>query len=90
MLAPYRHRFRRRHGVDAVALHDAVAVLEAVVPGTLATTPMPCQVACDLGPARGMLVPDRRPEWRAVDVALGADRRPGAGRDRWPGSGGLG
>ena len=39
-------------------LHDAVALLEAIVPGTLRPSPIPLQVACDLGPARGATVPD--------------------------------
>lgn len=75
MLAPYRIAHRRHHGVDAVALHDTVATLEAVLPGTLRTTPMPISVACDFGPARGMLVPDRSPgaSGPPVDVALDAD-----------------
>ena len=75
VIAPYRTSFRRRYGIDAVALHDAVAVLEAVSPGVLRTTPMPVAVACDFGPARGMLVPDRRPDAAGppVDVAVDAD-----------------
>jgi pyrimidine-specific ribonucleoside hydrolase len=75
VLELYRAAFRERHGVDAVALHDALAVLEAVLPGTLRTTPMPVRVACDLGPARGMTIPDRRQgaEGPPVHVALDAD-----------------
>lgn len=75
VLAPYRISFRRRYGIDGVALHDAVAVLEAVAPGTLQTTSMPVSVACDFGPARGMLVPDQRPgaSGPPVEVALEAD-----------------
>ena len=75
VIAPYRTSFRRRYGIDAFALHDAVAMLEAVSPGTLRTTPMPVSVACDFGPARGMLVPDRRPDavGPPVDVAVDAD-----------------
>ncbi len=67
----YRDAFRERHGVDAVALHDAVAVLEAIAPGTLRTTPMPMSVACDLGPARGATVPGGAGP--PVHVALDAD-----------------
>jgi pyrimidine-specific ribonucleoside hydrolase len=75
VIAPYRTSFRRRYGIDAFALHDAVAMLEAVSPGALQTTPMPVSVACDFGPARGMLVPDRRPGALGppVDVAVDAD-----------------
>jgi pyrimidine-specific ribonucleoside hydrolase len=53
VITHYRAAFRERYGIDAVAVHDAVAVLEAVLPGTLRTTPRPVAVACDLGPARG-------------------------------------
>lgn len=75
VLSLYRLTFRERHGVDAVALHDALAVLEAIRPGTLCTTPLPLRVACDLGPARGATVVDRRPEPTGppVAVALEAD-----------------
>jgi hypothetical protein len=38
---------KRRPG--AVALHDSVAVLEAAVPGTLATTSMSLEAVCDHG-----------------------------------------
>ncbi|GAA3243798.1 nucleoside hydrolase [Pseudonocardia petroleophila] len=67
----YRAAFRTRYGVDAVALHDAVAVLEAIRPGTLRPEGMPVQVACDLGPARGATVPGG--EGPAVRVALDAE-----------------
>jgi pyrimidine-specific ribonucleoside hydrolase len=75
VLELYRAAFRERYDIDAVALHDALAVLEAIVPGTLRTTPMPIRVACDLGPARGMTIPDRRPgaAGPSVHVALAAD-----------------
>lgn len=56
VLGHYRAAFRERYGRDAVAVHDAVAVLEAIRPGTLTTTPMRVEVACDLGPARGATV----------------------------------
>jgi len=73
VIAHYRAAYRARYGMDAVAVHDAVAVLEAVLPGTLRTTAMPVQVACDLGPARGATVampPGSGPD---VQVALDAD-----------------
>jgi len=53
---------------DAVALHDPVAVLEAVRPGTLRTEPVPLQVVCDLGPARGVTA--RTASGPTVDVAV--------------------
>jgi pyrimidine-specific ribonucleoside hydrolase len=78
VLAHYRRRYREFTGVDRVPLHDAVAVLEACRPGTLATTPLSLEVVCDQGPARGALIADRRgpgsrptdPDARLVDVAL--------------------
>ncbi|MHA6796081.1 nucleoside hydrolase [Pseudonocardia bannensis] len=75
VIALYREAFLERYGIDAVALHDALAVLEAILPGTLRTTALPIQVACDLGPARGATVADRRPEAQGppVHVALDAD-----------------
>lgn len=75
ILGHYRAAFRARYGRDAVALHDAVAVLEAIIPGTLRTTGLPLRVACDLGPARGATVPDHRPDadGPAVQVAVDAD-----------------
>jgi pyrimidine-specific ribonucleoside hydrolase len=68
----YRAAYRNRYGVDAVAVHDAVAVLEAIVPGTLKTKPMPLEVACDLGPARGATVAVQG-EGVPVHVALDAN-----------------
>ncbi|HVL84189.1 MAG TPA: nucleoside hydrolase [Pseudonocardia sp.] len=71
----YREAFRTRYGVDAVALHDAVALLEAIRPGSLRTTPLAVRVECGLGPARGATVADRTPgvDGPPVHVALDAD-----------------
>ena len=71
VITHYRSAYRARFGVDAVAVHDAVAVLEAILPGTLRPTPHPIQVACDLGPARGATVAGG--PGPAVNVALDAD-----------------
>ncbi|TCK20797.1 nucleoside hydrolase [Pseudonocardia endophytica] len=77
LIEPYRGWYRRTHGMDGVPLHDAVALLEAIVPGTLRPTSLSLQVACDLGPARGATVPDHgrtgAPVSPPVDVALDAD-----------------
>lgn len=75
VLEHYRGRWRESTGQDGVVLHDAVAMLEAVVPGTLRTTPLPLEVVCDHGPARGCVIADRRASatGRLVDVALDAD-----------------
>jgi len=71
----YRTNYREFYGEDAVALHDALAVLEAALPGTLRTTALPLDVLCDFGPARGATIADRRLNavGRRVDVALDAD-----------------
>jgi pyrimidine-specific ribonucleoside hydrolase len=73
VITHYRTAFRERYGIDAVAVHDAVAVLEAVLPGTLRTTPKPMAVACDLGPARGATVGMPEGSGPRVQVALDAD-----------------
>jgi pyrimidine-specific ribonucleoside hydrolase len=73
VIAHYRAAYRARYGVDAVAVHDAVAVLEAVLPGTLRTTAVPVEVACDLGPARGATVAMPPTSGPAVQVALGPE-----------------
>jgi pyrimidine-specific ribonucleoside hydrolase len=73
VITHYRAAFRERYGIDAVAVHDAVAVLEAVLPGTLRTTPRPVAVACDLGPARGATVGMPDGSGPSVQVALDAD-----------------
>ncbi|TWF78876.1 pyrimidine-specific ribonucleoside hydrolase [Pseudonocardia hierapolitana] len=73
VITHYRAAFRERYGIDAVAVHDAVAVLEAVLPGTLRTTPKPIAVACDLGPARGATVGMPEGSGPPVQVALDAD-----------------
>jgi pyrimidine-specific ribonucleoside hydrolase len=73
VIAHYRAAYRTRYGMDAVAVHDAVAVLEAVLPGTLRTTAVPIEVACDLGPARGATVAMPLGSGPAVQVALDAD-----------------
>lgn len=76
-----------RRGRPSVALHDAVALLEAVAPGTLATAALPVEVDTSLGPARGATIADRRGTpgetlARVVDVALPPGALP-------PGSGGV-
>lgn len=75
VLDHYRTRYRDRYDRDGMPLHDALAVLEAAVPGTLRTRSLPLEVACDHGPARGAVIADRRPgsTARCVDVALAAD-----------------
>ncbi|MEJ3657063.1 nucleoside hydrolase [Actinomycetes bacterium KLBMP 9759] len=71
VITHYRTAFRTRYGIDAVAVHDAVAVLEAILPGTLTPTPTAIRVACDMGPARGATVGGGTGP--KVGVALDAD-----------------
>ncbi|NMO91234.1 nucleoside hydrolase [Actinomycetospora sp. TBRC 11914] len=75
-LAAYSARF----GHAAMAVHDAVALLEAITPGTVSATPLPIDVDTSTGPGRGTTIGDLRgPEAaatdgaRPVDVALDAD-----------------
>ena len=78
---PYLRTYAGRFGRPAIPLHDAVALLEAIVPGTLTTTPLPLEVDVSLGPGRGGVIADRRGDRpdppadgrRPVDVALDAD-----------------
>lgn len=72
----YRARYRTAHGIDGVALHDAIAVLEAAVPGTLRTEPMTLRVDCAPGPGRGTVLRTDGADAagvRPVDVARGTD-----------------
>jgi pyrimidine-specific ribonucleoside hydrolase len=75
----YLHHYRQALGVSAIPLHDAVAVLEAVAPGAVTTTPLPLEIDTSTGAGRGAVLADRRrlrpdpPEHRPVDVALDAD-----------------
>ncbi|RZT88006.1 pyrimidine-specific ribonucleoside hydrolase [Pseudonocardia sediminis] len=75
MIVPYHAFYSADHGRDAVAMHDALALLECVAPGSLRTTPLPVRVACDLGPARGATVADHSADATGprVQVALDAD-----------------
>ena len=75
VLEHYRVRYREQVGPDGVLLHDAIAVLEAIMPGTLRTEPMWLDVICDQGPARGAVIADERHNapGRPVDVAVDAD-----------------
>ena len=57
MIAPYHGFYRSRYGRDAVAIHDATALLECVAPGSLPVRPVPLAVSCEVGPARGATVP---------------------------------
>ncbi|QQQ75340.1 nucleoside hydrolase [Saccharothrix sp. 6-C] len=72
----YLATYRRFLGWDGMAVHDAVAVAEAVRPGLLGGTPFPVDVDCSYGPNRGALVVDRRREVDApktLDITMEAD-----------------
>ena len=73
-LAAYSARF----GTPAIPVHDAVAVLEAIVPGSVRTMSMPVDVDTSSGPGRGATIGNMRAAeavalGRPVDVALDAD-----------------
>ncbi|PSL58363.1 pyrimidine-specific ribonucleoside hydrolase [Saccharothrix carnea] len=72
----YLETYRRFLGWDGMAVHDAVAVAEAVRPGILSGTPFPVDVDCSFGPNRGALVVDQRLEVDApktLDITMDAD-----------------
>lgn len=73
----YLDHYRRALGIAAVPLHDAIAMLEAVAPGSLRTTALPVEIDTSAGPGRGAVLADRRlarsDAGHTVDVALDAD-----------------
>lgn len=79
----YVEHYTKALGRPAVVMHDAVAVLEAIRPGTLRTERYPLEVECAFGPSRGALVADRRrreliaetepTDTAPVEVAVGTD-----------------
>ncbi|MFD1151364.1 nucleoside hydrolase [Saccharothrix hoggarensis] len=72
----YLETYRRFLGWDGMAVHDAIAVAEAVRPGIVRTTAFPVDVDCSFGPGRGALLVDRRLEAagpKTLDIALDAD-----------------
>lgn len=74
--APYLRAYRDRLGAPEIPLHDAVAMLEALVPSSVTTMPLAVDVDTSFGPARGTTIADRRgttPAIRTLDVALEAD-----------------
>jgi pyrimidine-specific ribonucleoside hydrolase len=76
---PYRAHYQRMLGMDVLVLHDAVAMAEAIWPGTLRCRKMRVDVECGHGPARGAIIADARlhhidpPVGRDIEVALDAD-----------------
>ena len=60
MLAHYLDFYVRVQGGAGVVIHDALAVLEAIVPGVLGTVERRVSVDCGHGPGRGTTLVDRR------------------------------
>lgn len=58
----YLASYRKVLGWDGIAMHDAVAVAEAISPGILRTESYPVEIDCTLGPGRGATLVDLRPE----------------------------
>lgn len=56
----YLAHYTRVLGWPGMVVHDAVAVAEAIKPGLLHTQPLPLEVECSFGPARGAVIVDRR------------------------------
>lgn len=73
MIAPYHGFYRSRYGRDAVAVHDATALLEVVAPGSLPVRPVGLAVSCEFGPARGATVPLPGPDPATPPVAVAHD-----------------
>lgn len=74
MLAHYLDFYVRVQGGTGVVIHDALAVLEAIIPGILGTVPRTVSVDCGHGPGRGTTLVDRR-------VGPGSELNAGARRD---------
>ena len=71
VLRQYLDHARDAYGVDGVVVHDALALTEAIVPGTLRTVPRDVVVDTGPGAARGQTLVDRRaPSSSATAVAV--------------------
>jgi pyrimidine-specific ribonucleoside hydrolase len=76
MLARYVDHARTAYGTDGVVVHDALALTEAIVPGTLRTVRRDVVVDTGPGAGRGQTLVDRRAPSSAptaVAVAEGVD-----------------
>ncbi|SDG88187.1 nucleoside hydrolase [Klenkia brasiliensis] len=73
-LRQYVDAARDRYGIDGVCVHDALALTEAIVPGTLGTVRRDVVVGTSLGADRGQTLVDRRTVAdRGVEVAETVD-----------------
>ncbi|MGY5883037.1 nucleoside hydrolase [Modestobacter lacusdianchii] len=74
MLRQYLDHARTSYGTDGVVVHDALALTEAIVPGTLRTVPRDVVVDTGAGAGRGQTLVDRRtPSSSATAVAVAED-----------------
>jgi pyrimidine-specific ribonucleoside hydrolase len=73
ILGRYRDHARSSYGTDGVVVHDALAVTEAVVPGTLRTVARDVVVDTGHGAGRGQTVVDRRAVSTAADAVAVAE-----------------
>jgi pyrimidine-specific ribonucleoside hydrolase len=76
VLGQYVDNARTQYGIDGVVVHDALALTEAIVPGTLRTVPRDVVVDTGHGAGRGQTLVDRRApstSATAVQVAEGVD-----------------
>jgi pyrimidine-specific ribonucleoside hydrolase len=60
VLQQYVDTARSRYGIDGVVVHDALALTEAIAPGTLGTVRRDVVVDTTLGAGRGQTLVDRR------------------------------
>jgi pyrimidine-specific ribonucleoside hydrolase len=76
ILRQYLDHARSTYGTDGVVVHDALALTEAIVPGTLRTVRRDVVVDTSPGAGRGQTLVDRRAPStavHAVEVAEGVD-----------------
>jgi pyrimidine-specific ribonucleoside hydrolase len=76
ILGQYVEHARSAYGTDGVVVHDALALTEAIAPGTLGTARRSVVVDTTLGAGRGQTLVDRRTESAepgAVEVAETVD-----------------
>ncbi|MQA64051.1 MAG: nucleoside hydrolase [Actinophytocola sp.] len=71
----YLEHYTKALGWPGLVIHDAVAVAEAIAPGTLTTEDYPLDVECAMGPARGAVIADRRRPELIADTEDLAGRR---------------
>jgi pyrimidine-specific ribonucleoside hydrolase len=68
ILRQYLDHARSTYGTDGVVVHDALALTEAIAPGTLRTVPRDVVVDTGHGAGRGQTLVDRRAPSAAVDA----------------------